>query len=183
MPKWRLPPRPVRRIGIDTLERLAAPVGDRVRHLELDDVQGPSSLGRGLLTAAVMLGAGPNVYDRPGRIEGFGAEPQDPEDFLPPAVRSPLTEVEDRRFFHPDSVKPLRTYRGSRTPRLVYHRPRKPPKGRLRKMLPYGISLAAKESVLMCIRRKARRGVILALGNGGGYHRKPRRGPNSNIWC
>lgn len=49
--------------------------------------------------------------------------------------------------------------------------------------LPHGITVRQKSHVLFCVRRKSRRGVLLALGQGGGYHRKPRRNSTSDIWC
>lgn len=50
-------------------------------------------------------------------------------------------------------------------------------------LLPHGISMRAKKSVILCIRRKSRRSAILASGNGGGSHKSPRTNKNSNIWC
>lgn len=93
------------------------------------------------------------------------------------AVPSTLPEVEDGRKFTFNPVEPLRTPSG----RPVRLRTAKPVKGSL--ALPHGIRVEAKADVIMCIRRKARRGTLLALGQGGGYHRPPRRSPKSDIWC
>lgn len=49
--------------------------------------------------------------------------------------------------------------------------------------LPHGVKIRASKNVVMCIRRHTRRGVLLALGKGGGYHNRPRRTLNSNVWC
>lgn len=100
-----------------------------------------------------------------------------PED-LEPAVRSTLPEVEDRRYYHPAGNAPSRTVRGSTVRSKVAQA--KP--GRLWD-IPAGLAVEAKAAVIFCIRRKMRRGVILALGQGGGYHRKPRRSPKSDLWC
>lgn len=45
-----------------------------------------------------------------------------------------------------------------------------------------GVKLQASPYVLICIRRKARRAVLLATGKGG-TNRKARRTPKSDIWC
>lgn len=50
-------------------------------------------------------------------------------------------------------------------------------------LLPHGISMRAKKTVILCIRRKTRRSVILASGYGGGRHRSPKPNENSNLWC
>lgn len=93
------------------------------------------------------------------------------------AVRSTLPEVEDRRLFHPDYVNPLRTLRNNAVRLQVA-----PPIGAT-KVLPAGVAVKAKDHVLICIRRKSRRGVLVALGQAGGFHRPPRRSPTSDIWC
>lgn len=45
------------------------------------------------------------------------------------------------------------------------------------------IGFAIPEKVAICVRRHARREVILALGKGGSRHRKPRRNAWSGIQC
>lgn len=99
--------------------------------------------------------------------------PEDSE----PAIRSTLPEVEDGRTFNPDPVAPDRTVRGN----SVRLKSAPPLVGSL--MIPAGISVRAKDQVILCIRRKNRRGTLLALGQGGGYHRRPKRTPKSDIWC
>lgn len=173
------------RIGLEVLERLSS--SPRVLH----DVQRYEEipthpLGRGLLRAAVMLSdAVPedDVYVGPGAIEGVWGVP--PRSGIFPLARSgrSLLEVEDLRRFHPDqAVRPLRTVRGNRV-RLAVHHVKGSHKGRPVLFWPNKIKPQVKDQVIMCIRRKARRGVLLALGQGGGFHRKPRRTPKSDMWC
>lgn len=95
----------------------------------------------------------------------------------PVEVQPTLSEVEDLRRFQFGSVKPLRRLAGTPT-RL---RTANPVRGSL--ALPAGVAVEVKADTILCLRRKARRGTLLALGQGGGYHRKPRRSPTSDIWC
>lgn len=174
--------------GIDTMERLIAQRGDvgQGPYATTPSVAG-SSISAAALAAALPLLGGPGGQQAPP-AGVLGAEPPPLE--VPHsealwddtqaglfAVRSTLPEVEDRRSFHPDFARPSRTVRGNRT-RLKFSRAQL---GLV--TLPTGIEFAAKDQVIMCIRRKARRGVLLALGQGGGYHRPPRRSPTSDIWC
>lgn len=99
-----------------------------------------------------------------------------PQDVVP-AIKPTLPEVEDGRLFSFDRVKPLRNLSG--TP--IRLRVALPVKGTV--TVPHGVAVEAKAETIMCIRRKMRRGVILALGQGGGYHKPPRRSPKSDIWC
>lgn len=96
---------------------------------------------------------------------------------VPDEVQSTLSEVEDFRRYNFDSVPPLRTRSGFN----VRLRTAAPTNGAV--ALPHGVAVEAKDDVILCIRRKSRRGVILALGQGGGFHKPPRRSPTSNIWC
>lgn len=48
---------------------------------------------------------------------------------------------------------------------------------------PSRILFKAPKRVLVCVRRRQRREVLLALGRGGGYHRPPRRNVYSNVHC
>lgn len=45
------------------------------------------------------------------------------------------------------------------------------------------LSFANPKKVALCVRRKIRKQVILALGKGGGGHRPPRRNETSNFSC
>lgn len=45
------------------------------------------------------------------------------------------------------------------------------------------VGFADPKNTVICVRRKARREVILAKGRGGGAHKKPRRNGNSGIVC
>lgn len=94
---------------------------------------------------------------------------------FPPVVRTHAVQSVDNRFFHPG-------FRGYPTKGRPGHK-LAASSSRKHSFLPHGISLEQKSWVEMCIRRRARRGTILALGQGGGYHRKPRRSPSSDIWC
>lgn len=140
-----------------------------------------------LLTgAAVMLGplGGPGGDRPPGGVWGR-APLSDPIDLelsldsedLVPAIQTTLPEVEDRRLYHPmgHTAVPLRRPSSAPVRIKVFD------VGQID--VPAALSVPAEASVIMCIRRKARRGVLLALGQGGGYHRKPRRNSTSNIWC
>lgn len=95
------------------------------------------------------------------------------------AVRSILLEVEDGRTFNPDIVRKPRSTRSWR-PRLAVPMPG-------RSLSPgYGLSKVAfkyPRKIAVCIRRKIRKGVLMATGKGGGKHRRPRRNKYSSIWC
>lgn len=176
---------------IDEAERAASlrpPMYDRrsVRGTHPGSLSGISAAA---LAAALEVGTGPGVP------AGFGAEPQvqamveltlayPEEDFSSPFIQSALSEVEDNRSYNPDESSPLRRISTKPVRRLGVV---SPPGHKLGAgyayAVPWGISPKAKSSVIMCIRRHARRGVILALGQGGGYHRPPRRSPTSDIWC
>lgn len=95
-----------------------------------------------------------------------------------PAVKASLSEVQDRRLFHPDSVQPNRTIRGSRASLKA-----SAPSAVAPNVVPHGITFSNSASVIICVRRFARRAVILASGKGGGSHADPVRTPDSDIWC
>lgn len=159
---------------IDEAERLA-PIFSRSVSMD-DDLVHP--IGRKAISLATLLsGEESAIASEPLLFGGVGEDP--PPSNFPFAIGDPLTEVSDRRFFQPDfDVQPLRTVRGSRV-RLKAAKPRR---GTV--SVPSGVSVRpVKDQVILCVRRKARRGVLIALGQGGGYHRKPRRTPNSDIWC
>lgn len=98
----------------------------------------------------------------------------------------PLTQVEDRRLYHPlGPARPARSLSGA-PHRLIV--PKARPQARSRSRLNinsvvHHIGFANPKKVLICIRRKMRREVLLAKGRGGGGHRRPRRSHYSNIVC
>lgn len=109
---------------------------------------------------------------------------------------SPLSEVEDRRTWHPDPDHGAFTLGGSLASVTVHRRPiiarsktfsrwgfgRGIPVG---VQVPVGIQYAHSFNVINCVRRKVRRQVIFARNKGGkGVKRRPpRRTWRSNIWC
>lgn len=95
------------------------------------------------------------------------------------AVRSTLPEVEDGRQFHPDLLtRPSKTVRGSSS-RIKAARPSRAANSQTLNSVQFQRSA----SVIICIRRFARRAAILASGRGGGRHRDPVWKETSNIWC
>lgn len=112
---------------------------------------------------------------------GYSAQVADPaEDLTQPAysffnaVRDQPQVVSDRRIFTPtpdnipSSKRWATKFEATKASRLNY--------------VPHGIKLQASRYVLICLRRKARRAVLLATGQGG-TNKKARRTPKSNIWC
>lgn len=99
--------------------------------------------------------------------------------FEPSAVRSTLTEVEDRRNFSFDPISPPRTI-GSRIARLEAVRQLPSRSGRPARPASFtrsGIKFAAPDYVIECVRRKQRKEVLHALrkvgrGRGGGPKRR-----------
>jgi len=90
-------------------------------------------------------------------------------------VRSDLLESEDHRKFSPQYKM--------RTPRRVAQIITNQKTARsLRPSLSSQLQFKDKKHTLICVRRKIRKEVILAKGRGGA-NRRPRRNPNSNIWC
>lgn len=169
---------PVRdRVGrdVDRVERATPEVS---RPLVSDEISFRSLLPDSVISPAPQapgsdwgLGAGPQLSDP---LPDLSIEQGSPDTF---AVQSTLPEVEDGRRFTFDSVSPLRKRSGT----VVRLRTAAPVRGVV--TVPHGVTVEARDDVIMCIRRKARRGVILALGQGGGYHRPPKRSPKSDIWC
>lgn len=109
----------------------------------------------------------------------------EPVSSLYPAVRSSLTEDVDGRLFSPARGL-MRANRRRWRPRIISpaSKWRYGPRGARQ-----GVYTAAGQTyqhasnVAVCIRRKRRRQVLMATGKGGGRHRRPLRGPNSQIWC
>lgn len=93
----------------------------------------------------------------------------------------PLTQVEDRRTYHPlGPARPARSLSGS-PHRLIV--PKARTYARISSRVPHMIGFANPSKILICVRRKIRREVILAKGKGGGRHRRPRFSHYSSIKC
>lgn len=94
-----------------------------------------------------------------------------------------LRQVDDRRSFHPDgffrpaklvsgisaSINAGRTYSLFGTPK--------------RQSMPVGVKFKVPSKTVICIRRKMRKEVILALGHSGKGGKKRRRNWYSNVRC
>lgn len=106
--------------------------------------------------------------------------------------------IEDRRVFHPEGpYRPPMTFSARPTRRLVVGKTKKPlvlykaPKkllevSRLKVPLdvPRTVRFPRPSNLLMCVRRKIRKEVIFATGNGGrNGAKKYRRGPYSEVSC
>lgn len=113
------------------------------------------------------------------------------------AVRSNLIEVEDRRTFQPERlISPARSPRrwnvrlvdGPKKNRKFFQKGAdqagSPQKLLLRnRVFMGGRYFAAPKYVAVCVRRKARREVLFAIGKGGGGKRRGRRNQFSNVRC
>lgn len=106
------------------------------------------------------------------------------------AIRSPLTEVEDRRLFTPDPIQDVAPSSFRNTVASIG--PARPARtGQVTSrhlannlMSPKPIEAFKRpEFTPVCVRRKQRREVLLALGRGGGGKRRPRRNSTSDIRC
>lgn len=103
-------------------------------------------------------------------------------------VRSPLSEVEDNRYWNPDRVpqaRSLKTWRNH--PQLSPVHPRKRPSAGTRPLRAiHALTFRSPKFVAVCVRRKSRKEVLHALGKigkGAGWKKKPRRSYWSNIRC
>lgn len=103
---------------------------------------------------------------------------------LPRPLRVSLSQVEDRRAFHPlSSWRPARLLSGHPAPPVV---PKSAPPGRsFRGRFPFhGLRFAVPERVVICVRRHERREVMFAKKRAGKRgQRKPRRNWYSAISC
>lgn len=104
------------------------------------------------------------------------------------SVRSQLSEVEDRRRFHPDRVKPVRSLRRHQVPvHLVTPNPKRPgltPRASHARGVFSRMGFSAPKFVAVCIRRHERREVLFAKKRTGKGSRSPkRRGTLSHIRC
>lgn len=92
----------------------------------------------------------------------------------------PLTEVEDRRTYHPlDTFRPVMEIGGTPSgPRQV--------KRSFKRSLPFGLQFGKPEKTAICVRRNTRKEVLHAMrktGKGGGPRRRPRRNWHSSTSC
>lgn len=160
---------------IDELERVSSMAYERSRSVR-DPLAHPSWITAISGGAAAAQALSPAATEPLPQLNALAlAYPEEDLSTLLTAGHSTLAEVQDGRLFHPEGdLQPLRDVR-SRPVRRMSKVPESRPLA--------SISVPAADQVIMCIRRKARRGVILALGQGGGFHRKPRRSPKSDIWC
>lgn len=95
-----------------------------------------------------------------------------------PARSHWLEQWEDRREFHPEgNVRPARAFRNYAARSVLVT----PPSSSMRKVS--RTSFAFPKAVPVCVRRKERREVLMALGKGGGRHSPPKRNWLSNISC
>lgn len=169
------------RPSLEHLERISERSSERPR-------QGPKSLAGALLATQLYgvpgLGRDPLAIATGLSAADLGLMADDlvrPVSSPNSAVRSALTEVEDGRLYSPVVDNSGASSR-RRASRLVVPSPgRAAPAARPFTLAAVQYDLP--QSVIVCIRRKARRGVLLAKGKGGGRHKKGRRRPNSNIWC
>lgn len=89
-----------------------------------------------------------------------------------------LEQWEDRRDFHPEgNVRPARAFRNYAARSILVT----PPSSSVRKVS--RTSFAYPKAVPICVRRKERREVLMAIGKGGGRHSPPKRNAYSNISC
>lgn len=97
----------------------------------------------------------------------------------PTEPASPLTEVEDRRTYHPlDVFRPAMEIGGTQTTQRVV---KKSPYSKL----PFGLSFAKPDATIICIRRNQRKEVLHAMRKTGrGQSRKrPSKNWYSKIGC
>lgn len=94
------------------------------------------------------------------------------------AGKTPLTAYQDRRLYNPwpAALRPAFSLPRSAA-RIVVKKVA--PKA----AVPWGIKFAQPRRVLICLRRHARREVLLALGKGGGGKRRPKRNNFSGVSC
>lgn len=103
-------------------------------------------------------------------------------------VRSPLVEVEDHRLWYPDWDIPARTLRRSRAGIILARSQRSRSRAsssegpRSWELPPPILAFSAPKFVAVCVRRKRRREVLLALGRAG-RNRRGRRNQWSSIRC
>lgn len=102
------------------------------------------------------------------------------EEPLQPSVRSILSDIEDRRTFHPAGP----VFRPASSPRR-HHVKVKALGTRLFGSRPV-MAFDAPRHVMICVRRKVRDQVLHALGKtgrGSRFNKKPRYNPNSKTRC
>ncbi|UDN67815.1 hypothetical protein [robinz microvirus RP_133] len=93
-----------------------------------------------------------------------------------------LSDIEDRRSWHPDDIPTYRpAIRISGAPARLESR--SDPARYLRATVPHAIGFQIPHKVLVCAKRKVRRRVIFASGRGGSRVRKPKRNVYSDVRC
>lgn len=94
--------------------------------------------------------------------------------------RSPLPLIEDRRTFHPLGAlrSAAATVKSAR--RIVT---RDPVASFFGKQTKARLHFADPSRVVVCVRRKIRKEILHALGKAGKGHKRPKRGPFSDISC
>lgn len=134
----------------------------------------PIDLSQGWRDAAAIATGSP--------VPAFLLDSYSGPDPAPLASWSPAT-FEDRRTYHPDPLLgwPARRFSGPLARLSVFPRGKVVSRGFPR----VGVGFAPPVGrVVVCVRRKARRGVLHALGIAGGHGlRRPRRGPYSSVRC
>lgn len=105
-------------------------------------------------------------------------------------VRSALAKAlitHDRRLFHMDPLNRPLSERRKDARKVIRGEMRSMPRRSrpkyLRDTLPARLFFDKPHRIDLCIRRKVRREVLLALGRGGGNHRRPRRNEWSDVSC
>lgn len=96
-----------------------------------------------------------------------------------PKAFDPLTEVEDRRTYHPlDAFRPAMDIGGTQTTQRVV-------KKSFKRQLPFGLSFGVPETTAICVRRKTRKEVLFAKRKTGKgkSRRRPTRNWFSKIGC
>lgn len=112
-----------------------------------------------------------------------------PRDPLRPTV-APLREVEDRRTYHPDPVRPLKSLAG-RVARLGFIGPARPARGTLQRFKARQGTLTLPgarfpRQTVVCVRRQQRKEVLHALakaGKSGTSRKRHRRNETSTVIC
>lgn len=101
------------------------------------------------------------------------------------SVRSRLSDVEDRRLYTPDTVSLPRTSRQKAKLVLQKKRTRSPSALSYLRQINQ-LTFRAPRYVMICVRRKIRKSVMLALrnkGKGGVKKRRYKRNEYSNVRC
>jgi len=99
-----------------------------------------------------------------------------------PRLVAPLSTYEDRRAYHPIS-RAFRPAFSIPTAARIIKAVEPKASRRFQSQTKATLAFAEPRRVLVCIRRRTRKEVLLALGKGGGGKRKPRRNHLSEVTC